>query len=76
MLTANLFLDLLGHTIDRFRWRCYAYCLMPNHYHLVVETPEPNLARGMRHLNGVYIPSALTAAMGGWGMCFKDGIKR
>lgn len=50
----HLFLDLLGHTIDRFRWRCYAYCLMPNHYHLVVETPTPNLARGMRHLNGVY----------------------
>jgi REP-associated tyrosine transposase len=48
------FLDLLGHTIERFGWRCHAYCLMTNHYHLLIETPKPNLARGMRHLNGVY----------------------
>lgn len=49
-----LFLALLGHTVERFAWRCHAYCLMTNHYHLLIETPEPNLARGMRHLNGVY----------------------
>ncbi|MGH7960872.1 MAG: REP-associated tyrosine transposase [Candidatus Binatia bacterium] len=48
------FLDLLGHTVDRWGWRCHAYCLMSNHYHLLIETPQPNLARGMRHLNGVY----------------------
>jgi putative transposase len=36
------------------RWECYAYCLMTNHYHLVIETPDANLARGMRQLNGVY----------------------
>jgi REP element-mobilizing transposase RayT len=47
-------LELLGATCDRFGWRCTAYCLMTNHYHLVVETPEPNLSRGMRQLNGVY----------------------
>lgn len=35
-------------------WRLYAFCLMGNHYHLLVETPEANLARGMRWLNGVY----------------------
>jgi len=35
-------------------WVCYAYCLMDNHYHLMMETPEANLVRGMRRLNGVY----------------------
>ena len=49
-----LFLDLLGHAIDRFQWVCHAYCLMSNHYHLLIETPQANLSRGMRHLNGVY----------------------
>jgi len=39
---------------DRFRWRIYAYCQMGNHFHLLVQTPQPNLARCMRHLNGVY----------------------
>jgi putative transposase len=36
------------------QWVCYAYCLMTNHYHLVVETPAGNLSKGMRHVNGVY----------------------
>ncbi|HXG76920.1 MAG TPA: transposase [Gaiellaceae bacterium] len=48
------FLDVLGATCGRFRWSCLAYCLMTNHYHLLVRTREPNLARGMRDLNGVY----------------------
>lgn len=48
------FLDVLGDVVDRFAWVVYAYCLMPNHYHLLVETPEGNLSRGMRQLNGVY----------------------
>ena len=48
------FLALLGREIDQQRWRCYAYCLMDNHYHLVIETPEANLSTGMRRLNGVY----------------------
>ena len=48
------FLDLLGRVVDRFGWRVYAYCLLGNHYHLLFQTPEPNLCRGMRHLNGVY----------------------
>ncbi len=48
------FLDLLAHAVDRFDWRCHAYCLMDNHYHLLVETLRPTLADGMRHLNGVY----------------------
>ncbi len=47
-------LDVLASVCERFGWRCHAWCQMTNHYHLVVETPEPNLARGMRQLNGVY----------------------
>ena len=39
---------------ERFNWLCHAYCLMTNHYHLMVETPDGNLAKGMRQLNGVY----------------------
>ncbi|MBX3324921.1 MAG: transposase [Nitrospira sp.] len=48
------FLALLAQVIDRFGWRCHAYCLMDNHYHLLLETPQPNLSRGMRQLNGRY----------------------
>jgi len=50
----EVFLDILHQVVDRHRWYCHAYCLMGNHYHLVIETPEGNLSRGMRHLNGVY----------------------
>jgi len=48
------FLTLLAHVIERFGWLCHAYCLMGNHYHLVIETPQANLSRGMRQLNGRY----------------------
>jgi putative transposase len=44
----------LEQVVRRFAWRCHAWCLMQNHFHLVVETPKANLARGMRQLNGVY----------------------
>jgi putative transposase len=50
----KLFLDTLSQVTDRFHWLCHAYCLMDNHYHLVIETPDRNLSRGMRQLNGVY----------------------
>ena len=48
------FLDLLGAVCDRCNWVCHAYCLMGNHYHLLIETPDANLSRGMRQLNGMY----------------------
>ena len=48
------FLKLLATLTDRFHWLCHAWCLMDNHYHLVIETPEGNLSRGMRQLNGMY----------------------
>ncbi len=47
-------LELLNNVCDRFNWICHAYCLMDNHYHVVVETVEGNLSKGMRQLNGVY----------------------
>jgi len=48
------FLDTLKEVCARFNWVLHAYCLMDNHYHLLVETPESNLSLGMRQLNGVY----------------------
>lgn len=50
----SLHLGLIGQAMGRFDARVLAYCLMGNHYHLVVLTLEPNLARLMRHINGVY----------------------
>jgi len=47
-------LENLGNVCDRYNWRCHAYCLMDNHYHIVIETAEANLSKGMRQLNGVY----------------------
>ena len=50
----ELFLATLAWVVERFGWRCHAYCLMDNHIHLLIDTPQPNLSRGMRQLNGVY----------------------
>ncbi len=50
----EVFLEVLGHVVDRYNWLCHAYCLMDNHYHLLIETPEGNLSLGMRQLNGIY----------------------
>ncbi len=48
------FLSLLGDTHVRFHAEWHAYCLMDNHYHLLLRTPEGNMQRIMRHVNGVY----------------------
>lgn len=48
------FLHLLAGITRDYCWICHAYCLMNNHYHLIVETPAPNLSKGMRDLNGIY----------------------
>jgi REP-associated tyrosine transposase len=50
----HIFLDVASDAILRFSWQCLAYCLMPNHYHLVVKTSGADLSRGMRQINGVY----------------------
>lgn len=51
------FLDILNRVVERYHWLCHAYCLMGNHNHFLIETPEANLSLGMRHLNGVYTQS-------------------
>jgi len=48
------FLVILAKVNKRFNWICHAYCLMNNHYHLIIETPDGNLSSGMRQLNGMY----------------------
>lgn len=48
------FLRLLAETAARFGWSVTAYVLMTNHFHFVVQTPQPNLSRGMQWLNGTY----------------------
>ncbi|MCK5403767.1 MAG: transposase [Desulfobulbaceae bacterium] len=53
----GLFLDILAQGIKRYKWICHAYCLMENHYHMLVETEAGNLSLGMRHINGVYTQS-------------------
>jgi len=49
-----MFLDVLSYVVKRHEWICHAYCLMTNHYHLMIETPNKNLSRGMSQLNGMY----------------------
>ena len=48
------FLDLLGRCAVDFNWVVHACCLMSNHYYLLLETPDGNLGKGMRQLNGVF----------------------
>ncbi len=50
----KLFTELLKETSEMWNIRISAYCLMQNHYHILVQTPEANISRSMRHLNGVY----------------------
>ena len=50
----EVFLSILGQVCERYNWLCHAYCLMDNHYHLLIETRDSNLSKGMRQLNGVY----------------------
>jgi putative transposase len=48
------FLTTLDKVNKRYNWLCHAYCLMDNHFHLLIETPDGNLSLGMRQLTGVY----------------------
>jgi putative transposase len=48
----NQFLDILKETARIWKLRIAAYCLMPNHYHLLVQTPHGNLSRCLRHIDG------------------------
>jgi REP element-mobilizing transposase RayT len=48
------FVETLGEACERGGWQAHAYCLMPNHFHLVVETPQPTLVAGMQWFLGTY----------------------
>ncbi len=48
------FLNFLTKVNKQYGWLCHGYCLMTNHYHLLIETPQPNLSRGMKRLNSQY----------------------
>jgi len=48
------FLMHLARAVRRFSWICHAFCLMGDHYHLLIETPSANLSRGMQYLNSAY----------------------
>ena len=50
----RLLLLIVGDVVARYGWRCHAYCLLPNHFHLLVETPGTTLSAGMHRLNGRY----------------------
>ncbi|HXD68928.1 MAG TPA: transposase [Gaiellales bacterium] len=51
---ASVFLATLGTVVRDHGWSCFAYCLMPNHYHLLIETHAANLSVGMHSLNSAY----------------------
>ena len=65
-------LALFGQVCRRFNWICHAYCLMDNHFHIVVEPVEGNLSAGMRQLKGRL---RITARMAASGMCFRGALK-
>lgn len=50
----NIFLSLLGELTQKFFIETHAYCLMDNHYHLLLRTPIPNLGKAMQHLDGIF----------------------
>ena len=50
----RMFLSTLARVVTQFNWICHAWCLMDNHYHLLIQTPDGNLSKGMRQLNGIY----------------------
>ena len=69
------FLDRLAINVARFDWRCLAYCLMDNHFHLLVRTPLANLPRGMQRLNSGYA-SGSTESAAARGPCTRRATTR
>jgi putative transposase len=70
----NQFLLTLGQTCGKTGWQVHAYCLMSNHFHFVVETPQPNLAAGMKWLLGTYT-QRFNRRYGHWGHLFGGRYK-
>jgi REP element-mobilizing transposase RayT len=50
----QLYVHLLAKTIERYRWECHAYCLMPNHVHVLVDAAQHELSAGVQYLHGTY----------------------
>ncbi|WP_220464243.1 transposase [Colwellia sp. MB3u-8] len=71
----RLFLSVLGDVCISYNWVCHAYCLMSNHYHLVIETPDANLSKGMLQLSGDYTRQFNREPIVKWGMCFRGDTK-
>src|SRR6266446_7241838 len=65
------FLSLLAFAVDRHEWTCQAFCLMTNHYHLVLDATRENLSDGMQILNGDYA-LGFNFRYGRWGHVFGD----
>jgi len=70
----SAFLSVFDEVCETFNWECHAYCLMGNHYHLLIETPDGNLSKGMRQLNGVYTQH-FNRTHGRVGHVFRDGTR-
>ena len=70
----QLFLTVLGEVVSRAGWIVHAYVLMDNHYHILLETPNGNLSRGMRQLNGVYT-QRFNSVHGSGGRVFQGRFK-
>jgi len=68
------FIDLLKESCELWNIHISAYCLMPNHYHLLIHTPDGNLSRCMRHINGVYT-QRYNKAHGCGGQLFRGRFK-
>lgn len=69
------FVGTLQRTVKRHEWRCLSYCLMPNHFHLLVQTPKPTLADGVRDLKSTYA-RALHLRYDRDGSLYKKGFHR
>lgn len=70
------FLYLLNQAQEKFRFICHSYCLMTNHYHLFIQTPEPNLSKIMKYLNESYARYFLSKYPDKDGHVFKGRYKR
>ena len=65
------FVATLGEGAARANWQVHAFCLMGNHFHLVIETPEPTLIRGMQWMLGTLYREIQCAAQAAWASLFR-----
>ena len=70
----GVFLETVGEVCERTGWRVHAYALMGDHYHLLLETPEPNLVVGMQWVQSTYT-KRFNAAHREWGHLFQGRYK-